>query len=84
MDRAILYSFIEDISVWSKTKMIDSDCRFCLRIVTNECIYFFQVNSLHLRDQWFYSIQWKVCSSVMKMFFSSFVFFFFLEKQIKI
>jgi hypothetical protein len=48
MDRSILYSSIEDISVWSKTKMIDSDCRFCIRIVTNECIYFFQVNNFIL------------------------------------
>ncbi|CAF1117258.1 unnamed protein product [Rotaria sordida] len=59
MDRSIAYSAIEDISVWSKSKVIDSDCRFCIRIVTNDCIYFFQVNTLHLRDQWFYSIQWK-------------------------
>ncbi|CAF3511433.1 unnamed protein product [Rotaria socialis] len=59
MDRSIAYSAIEDVSVWSKSKVIDSDCRFCIRIVTNDCIYFFQVNTLHLRDQWFYSIQWK-------------------------
>ncbi|CAF3906067.1 unnamed protein product [Rotaria sp. Silwood2] len=59
MDRSIAYSAIEDISVWSKSKVIDSDCRFCIRIVTNDCIYFFQVNTLHLRDQWFYSMQWK-------------------------
>ncbi|CAF4442259.1 unnamed protein product, partial [Adineta steineri] len=39
--------------------MIDSDCHFYLRIVTNECVYFFQVNTIHLRDQWLYSIQWK-------------------------
>lgn len=43
MDRPIAYSSIEDISVWSKSKVIDSDCRFCIRIVTNDCIYFFQV-----------------------------------------
>ena len=43
MDRPILYSSIEDISIWSKTKMIDSDCHFCIRIVTNECIYFFKL-----------------------------------------
>ena len=43
MDRVISYSAIEDISVWSKSKVIDSDCRFCIRVVTNDCIYFFQV-----------------------------------------
>jgi hypothetical protein len=43
MDRPICYSAIEDVSVWSKAKVIDSDCRFCIRIVTNDCIYFFQV-----------------------------------------
>ncbi|UJR36212.1 hypothetical protein I4U23_028944 [Adineta vaga] len=59
MDKPILYSSIEDVSIWSKAKVIDSDCRFCLRIVTSDCIYFFQVNNFHLRDQWFYSIQWK-------------------------
>lgn len=46
MDRAITYSAIEDISLWSKSKVIDSDCRFCIRIVTNDCIYFFQVKHL--------------------------------------
>ncbi|CAF3664940.1 unnamed protein product [Rotaria sp. Silwood1] len=59
MDRPILYTSIEDICPWAKTKMIDSKYRFCIRIVTNECIYFFQVGTLYLRDQWFYSIQWK-------------------------
>jgi len=39
----MLYSSIEDVSVWAKSKVIDSDCRFCIRIVTTECIYFFQV-----------------------------------------
>ncbi len=43
MDKPILYSSIEDVSVWAKSKVIDSDCRFCIRIVTTECIYFFQV-----------------------------------------
>jgi hypothetical protein len=45
MDRSIAYSAIEDVSVWSKAKVIDSDCRFCIRIVTNDCIYFFQVKT---------------------------------------
>ncbi len=49
MDRAIPYSSIEDISGWSKTKMIDADSRFCVRIVTNECIYFFQVKKIRLK-----------------------------------
>ncbi|CAF4560779.1 unnamed protein product [Rotaria socialis] len=59
MDHPILYTSIEDMCPWSKTKMIDSKYRFCIRIVTTEYIYFFQVNTLYLRDQWFYSMQWK-------------------------
>lgn len=34
---------MEDISVWSKGKVMDADCRFCIRLITNDCIYFFQV-----------------------------------------
>ncbi|CAF0881593.1 unnamed protein product [Adineta ricciae] len=59
LDRPILYSSIEDIAIWSKAKMIETDCHFCIRIVTNECVYFFQMNSMNLRDQWFHSILWK-------------------------
>ncbi|CAF3847591.1 unnamed protein product [Rotaria sordida] len=60
MDRSIAYSAIEDISVWSKCKVTDRHRRFSIRIVTKNLIYFFQVNSLHLRDQLFHSIQWKM------------------------
>ena len=89
---------MEDISIWSKSKVIDSDSRFCVRIVTIDCIYFlqvnifrfvsnrieffrfFKVNSIHLRDQWFYSIQWRVRFTNL----SSSRRFSFLEKQIEI
>ncbi|CAF2818775.1 unnamed protein product [Rotaria sp. Silwood2] len=60
MDKSIAYSVIEDISVWPKSKTIYWHRQFCIRIVTNQHIYFFQVNTLDLRNQLFYSMQWKL------------------------
>ncbi|CAF1341519.1 unnamed protein product [Rotaria sp. Silwood1] len=60
MDKLIAYSVIEDISVYSKTKVINWHHRFCIRIDTNHYIYFFRVNKLDFRDQLFYSIRWKL------------------------
>ncbi|CAF4011051.1 unnamed protein product [Rotaria sp. Silwood1] len=60
MDKSIAYSIIENISVWSKSKLICWHDRFGIRIVTNNHNYFFRVNTLDLRDQLFYSIQWRL------------------------
>jgi len=43
MVRSIPYSSIENISIWSKFKVIGWHHSFRIRIITNNYIYFFQV-----------------------------------------
>lgn len=50
MNRPIHYTSIEEMCPWSKVKMIDTDCHFCIRIITTECIYFFQVRIISFKD----------------------------------
>lgn len=90
---------MEDISIWSKGKVIDSDSRFCVRIVTNDCIYFLQVKifSFRFESKFFSFLQGQfdsfersmVLFDSMESMFHKFIFiyklfrFFFQRNKLK-